>query len=507
MEKQSRRRFLHKLRVLGVATLWGPVVSACRERVVEVEKTVEVPREVTRVVKEIVRETVLISRTPGQPTGTVSLPAPDVQRTETAAPAPRPPAQVVADVLSYGWTQLGMQMTPTFEEMFPHIGITWRSLSDWQHYNRHIAALHASDQLGDLIEAPLGVLPISWAQNKLVQPLDELMSADGFEYRSIFPGAVDACVYDGQHIALPFVCSSGENLLLYAPRLWRGAGIAEPAADWMLDDLQEVARALTKKLDNGQGMQYGQAISYEMPGSYPMLRLFDAYLFSEDGREPAVQSANMLACLDWARNQTLVERTAPTPAEIERGALAMLLQGRVAMIRHSLRTLIQLSGPGTGQRDVQGTLFPRHPTTGRTAAHISGMAYAITARSMVAAEAFQWIKFMSSREMGVQMFLGGYAEPGCRIASWKDPRVVELSPLCSPIADSMVVAKAARNPWNLRIAACMDAWNVGIRRLWHDDLNLAQVAEHIAKAFERILREPPENLATIQDPVGVPSEP
>jgi len=114
---------------------------------------------------------------------------------------------------------------------------------------------------------------------------------------------------------------------------------------------------------------------------------------------------------------------------------------------------------------------------------------------------------MSSREMGVQMFLGGYAEPGCRMASWKDPRVAELSPLCSALADSMVVGRPARHPWNLRVGACIDAWNAGLWRLWQNDVQPEQVAEQIAKAIERVLRLPPEEMIAPQDPLGASSGP
>jgi ABC-type glycerol-3-phosphate transport system substrate-binding protein len=502
MKKTSRRRFLCWFRDLGVVAFFAPALGGCRERIVEVEKTVEVPREVTRVVREIVRETVIVERTPKKPTLAAPSTTPSVRRTETAISAPKVRVQVVADVLSYGWTELGVQMTPTFEEMFPHIGITWRSLSDWQGYSRHIAALYAADQLGDLIEAPLGVLPIHWAQKKLIRPLDELMSADGFEYRSIFSGAMDACLYEGQYVALPFVCHGGENLVLYNRDLLRRAGVAEPTLDWTLDDLQEATQALTEKLDNRQVEQFGHAVSYEMPGSYPMLRLFDAHLFSEDGRKSALDGPNTVACLDWAQDQVLVQHTAPSPAEIERSTLDMFLQGRVAMLRHSLRTLMQVSAADGPLPTVQGTLFPRHPATGKIAAYISGMAYAITTKSKVPAEVFQWVKFMSSREMGVQMFLGGYAEPGCRMASWKDPRVVELLPLCSPLADAMVVGKPARLPWNLRVAACMNAWNEWLGPLWRNELKPERISQQMAKAINSILRQPVEDLVTDQDLVG-----
>jgi len=66
---------------------------------------------------------------------------------------------------------------------------------------------------------------------------------------------------------------------------------------------------------------------------------------------------------------------------------------------------------------------------------------------------------MTGREMGVQMFLRGYAEPGCRSASWRDPRVLERCPICARVADVAETAEPERLPWNLRLAECLQAWH------------------------------------------------
>jgi len=223
-----------------------------------------------------------------------------------------------------------------------------------------------------------------------------------------------------------------------------------------------------------------------------MLRLFGDRLLSKDGSECAIASETGLACLEWAY-ELRQQQLAPRPAQIERGVLEMFRVGRVAMVRHAPKTLIDMSriNEDTRNQTVAGVLYPRHPTTNKVAGVATGMAYCITHSTNIAKQVFQWIKFISSREMGVQMFLGGYAEPGCRSASWKDPRVLENLPFGTQIAETADGAEPERLPWNLRIRECMSAWNTRMRALLLDEIKPDQCAQLVSDDIKEILTASP----------------
>jgi len=482
MKRLTRRGLLSKTTRLCLGALSACLLSACKQHVVEVEKVIE--KEVTKIIKEVVRETVIVEGTPQVIERTV-------EKLVTVAPAPRPKVIVVADVMSYGWTQFAMLISPAFEELFPNVAMRWNAASDWSEYPKRIALLSASGQLGDLLESPPGALLARWAQKQVIRPLDDIIVADGFDTSGIFKSALRFSLYQDKQIGLPFLCHTGENVLLYHTGLFDKAKLPYPSADWTLNDLSKAAASLTRDQDgNGKTDQFGYDVRYDLPGAYPMLGLFGAYLFSQDSRRCLINSESGIACLRWAQEQIKVRKVAPSPAQLERGSLEMLRSGKLGMLRHNFRTLVDLRR--SNKPEIDGVLFPKRPVTGKIGTLASGMVYCISQQSQVAREAFQWIKFMSSREMGVQMFLGGYADPGCRAASWKDVRILERFPLCAQVATAADTAEIERLPANLRISECLEAWNRRIAPLLFGEITPEECVQRIERDIVRILAQPPE---------------
>jgi len=496
MKRLTRRQLLARAPTLCLGLASACALGACRQPVVhQIERVVE--KEITRIVREVIRETVIVRTTPQiivlEGTPRVVERRVEVEKVVTASPAPKPRVTLVADVMDYGWTQFAMLMSPAFEDLFPNINVRWRSLSPWHQYPQRVAALHASGRLGDLLEAPPGALPCDWAENQVIQPIDEVIEADGFDTSGMLKGINEAFRYRGKQIALPFIGGPGESVLLYNKRLFEQARIPYPGPDWTLDDLREAGLALTRDRDgDGKTDQFGYAIRYSLPEAYPMLHLFGAALFSRNGRQCLLTHRNSLECLQWAYDQIHVHRLAPSPPQLERGPLEMLRTGRLAMLRHTFRSLVRLASTVEGQGNIGGIVFPRHPSTGKGGTLASGMGYCITQGTRRVSEAFQWAKFMSSREMGVQMFLTGYADPGSRLASWKDPRILDLYPICEEIADAANSAEAERLPWNLRVAECLELWNSRVTSLWLGGIGPHEWAARVSVEIERVLAQPRE---------------
>lgn len=470
----SRRELIRSMLALPI-TMASVVLSACKQ-VVEV-KVVE--KEVTKVV----RETVIVVPPP-------RIIEKTVEKVITAAPASRPVVVITADVMTYGWTQFAISKSLAFQEMFPNITMRWRNISGWRDYPRLVATLQAGNQLGDLLEAPLGALMATWLQRGIIQPLDEIIQADGFDTSGIFKSAMRACRHQDKYAGLPFLANAGENVLLYQKRLFGEARIAYPTTDWNLDALSKAGAALTKDRDgDGKIDQFGYPIQYTLPSAYPMLRLFEAHLFSADGKQCLLESESGMSCLRWAYQQIYDHRAAAAPPQIEQGALRMFQQGKLSMVRGSLRTLFNLNSSADDRGQIGAVLYPKHPITGKRGTCATGMAYCMTSRTRNPIEVFQWLKFMSGREMGVQIFFAGH-DPGCRMASWKDPRVVELYPLCTQIADAADVAEVERLPWNLRLSDCLDIWNRELTPLWFGESTPQETAARISRAINRILARP-----------------
>ncbi|MBN1400832.1 MAG: extracellular solute-binding protein [Anaerolineae bacterium] len=487
MDGFTRRALIQKGMQIGPCLALSLWTAACR-RVIEVERVVQVEREVTKIVREVVRETVLVEDTPRIIVMTPRVIEKEVEKVVTAQPAPQGEVTLVVDALDYGWTRYAMELTPAFAEVFPSVRVRWRTLSDWRGYADRIAALHASGEGPDLVQAPPGTLPAAWLLDGLIRPLDDLMATGGFDTAGIFQAALDAYRFQDQWVGLPFLAHPGANLLVFNASLWDAYNIPHPTAQWTLEDLSEAAQRLQVQAPQGERV-YGWVEDLRLPEAYPLLYLFGGWLLSRDGRRCLAQGEGALACLSWGYAQIHLLGVAPRPREIARSATAMFRSRRLGALRLSLLpTMALLNAEGGDDLDV--SIYPVHAGGGRFASALAAMGYCIGAESKSPNEALQWIKYISAREAGIQMFLRGYAEPGCRLASWRDARVLERFPLCGQMAEITDSAPSERLPWNLQMVACLQAWNAATRQLVSGALAPDEAAGAICSAIEAILAQP-----------------
>ncbi len=474
MAQLTRRALLDGMARLGAAALGGTLLSACRTRVVEVEKLVTIERPVTKIVTEVVRETVMVSEAPRTS-----------ERIATPSPAPSAPVTLRADVLNYGWSRLAQEMTPVFQETFPHIRIEWRSLSDWREYPERIAILRASGQLGDLIESPSRALTAAWAEDGVIADLGPLMEADGLDTRGIFPGALEAYRWRGSQVGLPVVAHGGEHVLLYDQDLFDQAALPYPDAQSSLEELTEAAERLARPLEGF----YGHILTAHLPEGLPLLRAFGADLIEPDDLHCALDAPQGRAFFHWLYRQIREVGAAPKPAALGRGPVAMWQAGRVAMLRTTLRQAVALAALQPKRR-IGVLPLPSMTGVGAAPAVITGVGYCIPATSRHPIEALQWIKFMLTSEIGARLFAEGYAEPGSRQASWRDPRVLDVFPHCAHLAAALEPAEPERVPANLTTEACYRAWNEGISRMLAGSLAPDALADQLAGEINALIAGP-----------------
>lgn len=458
---QSRRQFLRRLVSIAASALGGAVLASCR-RAVEIEGLPLADPSPAPNGAELARERVATPRPPitirRLATPTPLAPAPAA--TVTPVVAARAPVVLRADALDYGWTRLAQEMTPSFEETFPHIRLEWRSLSNWRDYPGRVASLRASGLLGDLIESPTATLTATWAQEGLLADLSPLIEADGYDTGDHMPSALAAYQWQGQQVGLPLVAHGGDHVVLYDRDLLGDLGESASDAERSLENLTQAIERMAEK----RGDIYGLILSARLPGAYPLLRAFGTDLLDPTGGRCIVDEPAGRACLDWIHHQVRVVGSAPAPLAIERGPTAMWQARRAALFCTSLRGAVALREL-QARRAVGAMALPAMPEVAGTPALASGVGYCVPATSRHTSEAFQWIKFMLSSEIGVRMFAEGYAEPGSRVASWQDPRVLARFPYCAKLVATVAHAEPERVPNNLATEQCYRIWNEHVSRM------------------------------------------
>ncbi|GAA4896056.1 sugar ABC transporter substrate-binding protein [Tessaracoccus lubricantis] len=78
-----------------------------------------------------------------------------------------------------------------------------------------------------------------------LEPLDELMAAEGFDPQEWNPAALKALQLDGKQYAIPYGIST--MALFYNKDLFAAAGVEEPQPGWSVEDFEAAAKAITEK--------------------------------------------------------------------------------------------------------------------------------------------------------------------------------------------------------------------------------------------------------------------
>jgi len=454
----------------GAATL----LAGCQRRIIEIERLVRVEREVTRVVTEIVRETVVV-KSFSTPTKETLRP---LQEPKPTAP---PPTELRICLSQSPFAHFAAQLVPTFEEIFAPVRVSWDPLGGWSLYGKRVLARYAAGDLGDIIEAAPGWVLAYWDAAGIIQPLDDLLAVSRLVPEGLFRGAVRACQRDGRQMALPFLADPGDSLLLGNVRMLAKAGI-RTMPNWTLNDLAVVWERFSSQ--SKQGLAY-VARPY-LPVAYPLLHLFDAYLFTQDGRQVTSDWTPVVEVLSWLSGLAVSPETACGTTETPRGALEMLISGQAALSRYDFATWWTLHQEEEGL--FSAVVFPSHPLTGHHASLAKGRAFCLPVSSRNKVAALEWMQFMLGREIGVQMFLGGYAPPGARAASWTDPRVLQLAPICAQLASLNDQAQAERLPKSLRVAEVYEAWNATVRSVVRQEQSIEEAVESLARRLRDLVR-------------------
>jgi len=263
----SRRRFL---RLAGGATA-GVVLAACAPKVVE--------KEVTKVVKEVVKETVVVEGTPKVVEKEVTR---VVKETVVVEPTPKAPAEPVelTMVLTNKPEDMEANLVP-FHETHPNIKVKIIA-ANWEEFDDKVALLVAGGDAPALFSS-MGKYSVTYhAARGLIPPLDPYLDRDNWNWDAVYAVDPDGNVMDGKRYAM---CAGVHpTLIVYNKGLFDQAGVEYPPSDygdtsWTWDEFISRMSAIYTPADEPVDVIWGWGGG--MDTRYSALS-FGADLFEED---------------------------------------------------------------------------------------------------------------------------------------------------------------------------------------------------------------------------------
>ena len=290
--KRLSRRQMLKFLGMGAA---GAALAACQPKTVIVKETVvvEKEKEVTKVVKQVVKETVVVEGTP-------KVVEKEVTRVieKVATPVPE-------EITLAVWNIWGGSRVPLMDDMFKrfsevHPGLTVENvLVPGGERLQKIQTAIAGGAPPDVPMINQQEVPM-FASRKSLLPLDSYMALEGIDYDEYYDYAIQASQWEGKTYTLPNV-SAAYSLYFYNVGHFEEVGLdpAAPPETW--DELIEASKKLTV-IEGDQIKRLGYQFYHGLPGpndfKQALLSNGGMYL-SADGRTIEFNSSEGVAALEW----------------------------------------------------------------------------------------------------------------------------------------------------------------------------------------------------------------
>jgi multiple sugar transport system substrate-binding protein len=313
---------------------------------------------------------------------------------------------------------------PAFRGQFPHITVEREAVPGAELITK-LQTMAAADTMPDNAHSFLGSQSYhNFAATGAFLNVDGLIARDKVDLKGWFPDVIDIMRVDGKLFGLPYkgqILSAG---FFYNISLFEKRGLPLPTDAWTLDDLVGAAQRLTERA-GGEVAQYGYAVnSWGGEAHVAHLRATNGDAYSKDGKKATMDTPQVLETLQWYENLIQRERTMHPIA----GAAAAFVDGKVAMIG---RTYFNFKSvellPKVGDRfKWDGAMMPKHPRTGKRGGMFAGDAQSIARQTKAPDAAFELLKWLTDKEMGVALGLQtkGSTTLGGRPDVWADPRIL-----------------------------------------------------------------------------------
>jgi multiple sugar transport system substrate-binding protein len=277
-----------------------------------------------------------------------------------------------------------------FELLHPEIQIEVRAVPGNQ-YEAKIKTLVAAGEPPDVFVCGDVTFPYL---RPFVADLTDLCKRDAKEidFNDFYAGVRKAFTIDGHIYFLPQAYNV--SLLYYNKKLFRESSVAFPSADWTWSDYAKAGRELTKRESDGQVDQWGSTITTGWWGEWLTL----VHGAGGDFFDPRITTCTLdtpqaLQGLTFYRDTIYKLGFAPAPGEgattgFRSNTFAMEFGGHTGNWK-SYRQIPDL------EWDVEA--LPKGPS-GRRGGELSLTALGVSKSSVERVAAWQFVKFMSSKE-------------------------------------------------------------------------------------------------------------
>jgi len=278
-----------------------------------------------------------------------------------------------------------------FMEKHPNIEVKPIYLNE-KYYPTYTIKL-AAGEAPDLVWMGVGFLGFA-GQGAFLDLSKRIKSDKSFNLDAIFPAILDMYKYKGHLYGVPDAVTT--NVVAYNKAIFDKAGMAYPKDNWTVDDMVAKAKKLTKDINgNGVNDQWGIA-DWDRYGVTSLL--YGGRLVNKEGTKIVFDRPIARAQLQIWYDMMFKYKITPLPAQsttlFGQGSFRAFRSGKVAM--SVLAAWGRLPVRTVKDFDWDVVMYPSYK--GQIGVYMSGEAYLISASTKHPDEAYEFLKFTTTKK-------------------------------------------------------------------------------------------------------------
>ena len=319
---------------------------------------------------------------------------------------------------------------------------------------------------------------IKYASNKILLSIDDQIKADNVDLKNYPSSLVALYTLDGKHYALP---KDFDTIgLWYNKTLFDAAGVKYPDETWDWTKLRDAAKKLTNPSKGVWGIAAQMA---NQEGYYNTILQNGGYVISDDKKSSGYDKPETIEGLKFWTDM-IKDKVSPTQAQMTDTPPASLFEsGKVAMLYAGSWSQIEFAQNEYTKGKVDVAVLPQGK---KRATVIHGLGNVISANTKYPKEAWEFAKFLGSKEAAEIQAKTGTVIPaynGTQDLWVKSNPNFHLQKLMDE------VAYAVPFPTSKDTAKWMDVETKDLTKAWSGTMSVDDAAKDIAKQMNQILAD------------------
>jgi multiple sugar transport system substrate-binding protein len=280
------------------------------------------------------------------------------------------------------------QMINAFEKSNPNI-IVKLEVTPWADYWTKLETAATGGSVADVFWMN-GPNLIKYASNGILLPLNDQIAADKVDL-SVYPQSlVDLYSYQGKHYGLP---KDFDTIgLWYNKQLFDAAGVKYPDDTWTWDTLTQAAKKLTNPAKGVWGIA---ATSETQAGYYNLVLQNGGYILSQDKKSSGYDRPETIEAIKFWMS-LIKNGDSPTAQQLTDTTYRNMFEaGKVAMIYDGSWSAVEYGQNQYTKDKVDVAVMPKGK---QRATVIHGLATMISANTKYPQQAWEFIKYLGSKE-------------------------------------------------------------------------------------------------------------